>query len=176
VLENAVNELSKKLIGKELKSVDDEKLKELAELLTMELEIAAARTDSISNVPAFLTEHLRRRLSRKTADRAADKISGAKSGGKSSRIGKTAGSIEIDGEIYQAESLSEQARETVLKTMRQYIERGQRDFVLGLEDTYTAEDWKWLAENLTDENAKKTVGKRGKSELPKKQKSKKQKT
>ncbi len=28
----------------------------------MELEIAAARTDSISNVPAFLTEHLRRRL------------------------------------------------------------------------------------------------------------------
>lgn len=35
---------------------------ELGELLATELKIAAARTGSVSSVPAFLTEHLRRRL------------------------------------------------------------------------------------------------------------------
>lgn len=38
---------------------------ELAELLIAELQIAAARTGQVSNVPAFLTEHLRRRLWKK---------------------------------------------------------------------------------------------------------------
>jgi hypothetical protein len=38
-----------------------DKWNELAELLVTELKIAAART-TVSNVPAFLTEHLRRRL------------------------------------------------------------------------------------------------------------------
>lgn len=38
---------------------------ELAELLVMELKIAAGRTGSVSSVPAFLTEHLRRRLWKK---------------------------------------------------------------------------------------------------------------
>ncbi len=42
-------------------STDAEKWNELAELLITELKIAAART-TVSNVPAFLTEHLRRRL------------------------------------------------------------------------------------------------------------------
>jgi hypothetical protein len=154
-LENAVNQLSKKLIGRELKSTDCDKLKELAEMLVMELEIAAARTDSISNVPAFLTEHLRRRLSRKPDDRPNGRNSGAKADGKSSRLGKTGAVIETDGEIYRAEPLSEPARQTVLKTMRQYVEAGQREFVLGLEDTYTAEDWKWLSENLAANEAKK---------------------
>jgi hypothetical protein len=37
-------------------------MEELAELLVMELEVASARTTSVSDVPAFLTEHLRRRL------------------------------------------------------------------------------------------------------------------
>jgi hypothetical protein len=38
---------------------------ELAELLATELKIAAGRTESVSNVPAFLAEHLRRRLWKK---------------------------------------------------------------------------------------------------------------
>ncbi|HEX8283134.1 MAG TPA: hypothetical protein VF588_07255 [Pyrinomonadaceae bacterium] len=38
---------------------------ELAELLVTELKIAAGRTGSVSSVPAFLTEHLRRRLWKK---------------------------------------------------------------------------------------------------------------
>jgi hypothetical protein len=42
-------------------STSSERWDELAELLVTELKIAAART-TVSNVPAFLTEHLRRRL------------------------------------------------------------------------------------------------------------------
>lgn len=38
---------------------------ELLDLLIVELQIAAARTGQVSNVPAFLTEHLRRRLWKK---------------------------------------------------------------------------------------------------------------
>ncbi|MBD0325494.1 MAG: hypothetical protein ICV68_03635 [Pyrinomonadaceae bacterium] len=38
---------------------------ELADLLIAEFKIAAARTGSVSSVPAFLTEHLRRRLWKK---------------------------------------------------------------------------------------------------------------
>lgn len=44
---------------------------ELAELLVTELKIAASRT-SVSNVPAFLTEHLRRRLWKVDQKRAAE--------------------------------------------------------------------------------------------------------
>jgi hypothetical protein len=52
---------SKEITGKELSSADGERWKELAEVLMAELRIAAART-TVSNVPAFLAEHLRRRL------------------------------------------------------------------------------------------------------------------
>jgi hypothetical protein len=152
-MEKAINEVSKKLIGKELKSDDNKKLKELAELLVMELEIAAARTDSISNVPAFLTEHLRRRLLGKHNIQISERTSGSKSTGKSLQIGRTGDLVQNNGEIYQAEALTAQARKTVLKTMSEYIGKGQREFVMSLRDTYTAEDWKWLSENLSDESA-----------------------
>lgn len=56
-LRNATREIT----GKELSSTDGERWNELAEVLVAELKIAAART-TVSNVPAFLTEHLRRRL------------------------------------------------------------------------------------------------------------------
>jgi hypothetical protein len=154
-MEKVINEVSKKLIGKELKPDDNEKLKELAELLVMELEIAAARTDSISNVPAFLTEHLRRRLLGKPNARTTNKTARPKPAGKSLPVGKTDPSIQTAGETYQAEPLPAQARETVLRTMREYVGKGQGEFVMSLQDTYTAEDWKWLSENLPDDATKK---------------------
>lgn len=52
---------SKEITGKELSASDGDRWKELAEVLMAELKIAAART-TVSNVPAFLAEHLRRRL------------------------------------------------------------------------------------------------------------------
>lgn len=54
--------VAKELTGRELTTADKAKFNDLAELLVAELRIAAARTESVSNVPAFLTEHLRRRL------------------------------------------------------------------------------------------------------------------
>lgn len=169
-MEKVINEVSKKLIGKELKSNDNEKLKELAELLVMELEIAAARTDSISNVPAFLTEHLRRRLLGKSDVQTAGKTSGVKPAEEKLPVGKT----DDLTETYQAEPLTVQARKTVLKTMREYVGKGQREFVMSLRDTYTAEDWKWLSENLSDEAAENDKKNREDSTLknPKRQKPK----
>jgi hypothetical protein len=58
----AFQTVTKELTGRELTTADKAKFNELAELLIAELRIAAARTESVSNVPAFLTEHLRRRL------------------------------------------------------------------------------------------------------------------
>lgn len=49
-------------MGKPLGAFDKDRLGELAELLVAELRIAAARTSNVSSLPAFLTEHLRRRL------------------------------------------------------------------------------------------------------------------
>lgn len=54
-------DLTKEITGKELSSAESDRWRELAEVLAAELKIAAART-TVSSVPAFLTEHLRRRL------------------------------------------------------------------------------------------------------------------
>jgi hypothetical protein len=51
---------------------DAERLRELAELLTAELKLAAALT-SVTSGPAFLTEHLRRRLLRRASRSVQDK-------------------------------------------------------------------------------------------------------
>ena len=59
----------RELTGKTSTSAD--KWNELAELLVTELKIAAART-TVSNVPAFLTEHLRRRLWKVDKERAVE--------------------------------------------------------------------------------------------------------
>jgi hypothetical protein len=62
-------EAERELTGKV--STGGERWEELAELLVAELRIAAART-TVSNVPAFLTEHLRRRLWKVDKTRATE--------------------------------------------------------------------------------------------------------
>ena len=57
VMKQSVREVT----GKEPAKIECDRWRELAELLSVELKIAAART-SVSSVPSFLTEHLRRRL------------------------------------------------------------------------------------------------------------------
>jgi hypothetical protein len=52
---------SKEITGKDLSVSESERWRELAQVLMAELKIASART-TISSVPAFLAEHLRRRL------------------------------------------------------------------------------------------------------------------
>jgi len=112
----------------------------------MELEIAAARTKSVSNVPAFLTEHLRRRL---LGTPSAPKLPEGKSKvSKSLRVGQANDFEANDVEVYQAEPLSKEGREAVLKTMREYLNKGQSEFLLSFQNAYTSEDWDWLSKQL----------------------------
>jgi hypothetical protein len=60
-LNEALRELTKEITGKDLSPTESDRWRELAEVLGAELRIAAARTN-VSSVPAFLAEHLRRRL------------------------------------------------------------------------------------------------------------------
>lgn len=77
----AMSEVSRKLTKEGLREYEKGKWRELADLLVMELESAAARTDSISNVTAFLTEHLRRRLSQKPESILNENQTGKKGSG-----------------------------------------------------------------------------------------------
>jgi hypothetical protein len=61
-----LRQAAREITGKEPSAAEDERWEQLAELLITELKIAAGRTN-VSNVPAFLTEHLRRRLWKKEA-------------------------------------------------------------------------------------------------------------
>jgi hypothetical protein len=143
-----LSKVSEKVSGKPPHKSDSEKWKQIAELLAMELEIAAARTKSVSNVPAFLTEHLRRRLLGK-ATMPKSKVS------NSLQVGKANDPKAKDTEEYQAEPLSKEGRETVLKTMREYLDKGQNEFIMSFQETYTTEDWDWLTGKLKQGNSNK---------------------
>jgi hypothetical protein len=60
-LAEAFRQITNELTGKPPTSAEAAKWRELAEVLIAELRIAAGRT-TVSNVPAFMAEHLRRRL------------------------------------------------------------------------------------------------------------------
>jgi hypothetical protein len=59
-----LKEVTRQITGREISVAEHERWRELAEVLTTELKIASART-TVSSVPAFLSEHLRRRLWKK---------------------------------------------------------------------------------------------------------------
>jgi hypothetical protein len=109
----------------------------------MELEVAYARTTNISNVPAFLTEHLRRRLMPVKRETTKAKPN------KTDQVGKQPENQPEDQiETYNAEPLTEQGRQATLKSFSRYIEKGQKEFILSLKGTYTIDDWGWLMEQL----------------------------
>jgi hypothetical protein len=60
----AMKKAVKEVTGRDLSATERQRWEELAEVLVMELKIAAGRT-TVSSVPAFLAEHLRRRLWKK---------------------------------------------------------------------------------------------------------------
>jgi hypothetical protein len=107
--------------------------RELAELLKAEFETASSRTDSVSDAPAFLAEHLRRRLATKPLRTEKAKPFEP---GKDEPI--------IEAEVFTPEPLSEQGREVVLNNLR----RMPREEANGYQDHYTTEDWEWLVEKL----------------------------
>jgi hypothetical protein len=60
-----LQQANREATGREATAAESARWGELADLLIAELKIAAARTGSVSSVPAFLSEHLRRRLWKK---------------------------------------------------------------------------------------------------------------
>jgi len=60
----AMKRATKEITGRELSPAERQRWAELADVLVTELKIAAGRT-TVSSVPAFLAEHLRRRLWKK---------------------------------------------------------------------------------------------------------------
>jgi hypothetical protein len=81
----ALKTANREVTGKEPSASDAERWAELADLLVTELKIAAGRTGSVSSVPAFLTEHLRRRLWKKDK-RQLDREGESAAGGQASAV------------------------------------------------------------------------------------------
>src|ERR1044071_7312818 len=68
-----MKKVANEITGRELSSAESSRWGELADVLATELKIAAGRT-TISSVPAFLAEHLRRRLWKKEKRQLDDEI------------------------------------------------------------------------------------------------------
>jgi hypothetical protein len=131
--------VSKKLTGKGLSAREAEKWGSLVDLLILELEIAAKKTDSISSVPAFLTEVLRRKL--RDVPTGVNKPVKAKV--------DTVGKPEPDS--YEIKPLDEKAREAALDQLRDFAED---DFLQDFKKWYTSDDWNWLMQKLKTEDEK----------------------
>jgi hypothetical protein len=74
-----LKQAAKKVTGKEPSSAETDRWREIGELLAAELQIAASRT-SVSSAPAFLFEHLRRRLRKADARQIEQEVREASSG------------------------------------------------------------------------------------------------
>jgi hypothetical protein len=154
-LTRILKKISERISGKVSAKTERENWRELAELLATELETAAARTNNVSNVPAFLTEHLRRRQSSKPDNQTAAKTSKAPGISKSLQVGKRVIGDDIEQQQqFVPETLRGEGKQAVLETMRGYIGRGEREFMMSMQEVYTAEDWNWLLENLSEEKPK----------------------
>jgi hypothetical protein len=125
------------LTGKNLSVRDAANLEKIADLLILELEIAARRTDGVSSVPAFLTEILRRQFF--TARQQQSSSSSKTSKTKSDVVGKS------DSEIYEIKPLDEKGREAALEQLREFA---ADDFLQDFKKWYTPEDWSWLIKQL----------------------------
>lgn len=126
-----LSEAAKKACGRPVQAKEKENWGKLADLLITELEIATRHTGAISNVPAFLTEVLRRRL--------ATERQSSQSAVKADQVGKS------EVEKYETKALTEEGREAALAELKEFA---GEDFLNDFEKWYMPEDWKWLMEKL----------------------------
>ena len=125
---------SRELTGKGMKATERERWGKLAELLILELHTAARHTQ-VSSVPAFLTEHLRRKLLNVPTPPKSSKV-------KIDTIGKS------DAGDYEIKPLDKKGREAALEHLRDFVEDPTlEDF----RQWYLDEDWKWLMKELGKE-------------------------
>ncbi len=131
-----VSAACERLTGKPTTKREAAKWGLLADLLILELETAARKTDSISSVPAFLTEVLRRQF---FAARRAPLI------GKSSKAKPdTVGKPDEAGE-YEIKPLDQAAREAALDYLKEFADE---EFLEDFRKWYTPDDWEWLMAEL----------------------------
>lgn len=127
---------SKKYTGKGLSIREADKWESLAELLVLELEAAASRTNSVSSVPAFLTEILRRQFFAAKGQQPPF-IKSSKT--KSNTVGKS----EV-GE-YEIKLLNAEERQSALAQLKEFA---GESFLEDFKKWYTEEDWQWLMREL----------------------------
>lgn len=128
-------QVTTKITGKNLSKFERAKWGNLADLLILELEIAAKRTGEISSVPSFLTEVLRRRL---FASREVIKTKTP--GRKLDLIGKT----DENGE-FTIKPLDDKGRRAAIELLADFKD----DEVLqDFKKWYVEADWQWLMKEV----------------------------
>jgi len=130
---------SEQMTGRKLSKRDAENLSKLADLLLLELKIAARLTDKISSLPAFLTEVLRRKLREPPPPAKEPKV-------KTDTVGKSV------SETYEIKPLDQTGREAALEQLREFAGDA---FLEDFKKWYTEEDWNWMTEKLGDEQGNK---------------------
>jgi hypothetical protein len=147
--------ISKKLTGQGLRKAESPKWTEIAKLLIMELELAAARTESVSSVPAFLKEVLRRKLESKTNSSPVPRKATSKGVSQSLQVGKPLATAEPSqaavAETWEKELLTNEEKQKTLQVMRERIEEGHRELVMSMKPVFAEEDWIWLMKKLPKE-------------------------
>lgn len=126
---------TKKLTGKNVSSREAESWGVLADLLILELEVAAKRTNGISSVPAFLTEVLRRQFFASRQSPSVPKPTQA----KTDVVGKS------DASAYEIKPLDQAGRESALEHLREFA---ADEFLQDFKKWYTPEDWGYLIKAL----------------------------
>ena len=132
-----LNAAVEKLTGKGVTENETEKWGTFADLLILELEAAASRTDNISSVPAFLTEVLRRQFF--STRHNPGRINSTKKRVKKDTVGTPL------SESYEVKALNDEEKLEALKQLREFI---GEDFLLDFKKWYVEEDWEWLMNNL----------------------------
>ena len=139
-----ISEASKRLTGKGIKKNERGKWAEVAKLLVMELELAAARTETVSSVPAFLGEVIRRKLETKPAV-TKNKLAKVST---QIQVGKSFPEKLSEHIEWEREPLSAEEKQKTLQVMRERKAEGHLELVKSMEQTYTTDDWIWLMNEI----------------------------
>lgn len=141
---NKLSEISEKLTGKKPTKFEADTWERLGDLLIGELLKANDKADSISNIPAFLTEVLRRKL----INPKTIKNQPAKDPAKNSNdSGKAWGVIENKNNLPKEEL--EETLAIFLRNLRE--EEGFENLIFGQEQLYSTSDWQWIITELEKE-------------------------
>jgi hypothetical protein len=135
IMMERLNAAVKKLTGKSVTKQDAESWGTLADLLILELEIAASRTNGVSSVPAFLTEILRRQFFAARQQQSSNKTLKT----KPDTVGRS------ESVSYEIKPLNKKEREEALVQLGEFA---NDDFLQDFKKWYTSKDWNWLIKQL----------------------------